>query len=100
MRSEPSFPVVNRAVRVLPLASRQRANRNPLRVKISAPAGIGFVTVFLNTVISIPLVQDWNARRYTSDARFVKLPLVGICRRCAHLIQPRRCLRHPPGGYG
>src|SRR5207245_5495455 len=49
-RSLPSLPMVKAAVRVLPLESFQRANRSPLRVKISAPAGSGLVKVFLKTV--------------------------------------------------
>src|SRR5262249_18335386 len=50
MRSCPASPVVNGAVRRLPLASFHRTNRPPLRTKGSAPGGTGLVTVFRNTV--------------------------------------------------
>src|SRR6266496_1393842 len=49
-RSLPSLPVVSGAVLCLPVRSVQRAKRSPLRTKVSAPGGTGFVKVFLNTV--------------------------------------------------
>src|SRR5262245_32721582 len=49
-RSLPSFPAVSGAVRLLPRRSFHRAKRSPLRTKVSAPAGSGFVKVLRNTV--------------------------------------------------
>src|SRR5262245_55026751 len=63
MRSLPSLLVVSGAVLVLPFRSFQRANRSPLRTKISAPGGNGLVTCFLNTVpISYPFVESVGLR--------------------------------------
>src|SRR5262249_30180734 len=64
IRSLPSFPTVSAAVRVRPFESLHRAHRSPLRVKISAPAGSGFVTVFLKTAPMnyLPLPVGWANR--------------------------------------
>ena len=50
MRRAPASPLMTGAVRVRPRLSFQRARRWPFRSRISAPAGNGRVTVFLNTV--------------------------------------------------
>ena len=52
IRSEPSRPIVSFAVRDLPLIFQQ-TKRCPPRIKTSAPAGIGRVTVFLKMAPSV-----------------------------------------------
>src|SRR5579859_4319370 len=75
-RSPPALPTVTGAVRALPFASLHFARRWPLRMMISAPAGSGFVNVFLNTVPT------------------VHLPFPALALALGGLLLRRRCIRH------